>query len=336
MDTTRPDPTELVFQAALYNDPEYLHCNNSPEFLDDLFIGFKITRDNLILVREMLLYEEYDYGQHYYKRETEQRQLELLQYFDDPNLHETIFAFPKLLTNDKLAEVVFADEKRYYGNFFASDDYWGEAFLDHCHPDDKKAYGSFVSYAIRKQLGQMTSLSWLEIVLQGLCKRTGAEETKAILSKVEEVITDRSLLYGFLDIKTSAFRPSEHRDVFSENVKFPSEEDLFVRCMEIFADGTSEHHLRNWCVDAFGSFDGPHGADKFRQLKGLQNVNPTVLETWGAITTKASTLQNYSTSQIFTADSVVQTLKEISVPLAIVLGMLVATMLRKIFQPLQG
>ena len=65
------DPEKLAFQTALQSGPELLHRKKLEESLDDLFVSFEITRGNLDLVREMLRYKGYDYGQHYYKRETE-------------------------------------------------------------------------------------------------------------------------------------------------------------------------------------------------------------------------------------------------------------------------
>jgi hypothetical protein len=95
---------------------------------------------------------------------------------------------------------------------------------------------------------------------------------------------DKTLLYGFLDLEDSAFRPSENPNAFPQSIVIPSKTDLFIRCMEAFVDFKSRHYLRNWCIDVFGSFDGTRGAYKYLELKSLCSdsdcVEPTVLEAW--------------------------------------------------------
>jgi hypothetical protein len=188
----------LVFQIALQSGPKVLYLERTCEFLDELFLGFQINGGNLRLIHELLLYKGYDYERHYFKSETEERQLELVKYFEDASLHMTIFAPQKLFTNDMLAKSVSVrkegtyhgdllgkkghimricwerrdiswgsvrKEGTYHGDLFVSADQW-KAFLGHCSSENPVVHKVIIEYAIITQLDRMKSPQWLGIVLK--------------------------------------------------------------------------------------------------------------------------------------------------------------------------
>lgn len=96
--------------------PKELLRQSSSQTVTTLLGAFEITSLNLVKVAELLSYENYNFGQHYFIPEFSPERLPLLEsHVGDSTLHETIFALPKLWTNPSLAKAIFLNDNVSYG-----------------------------------------------------------------------------------------------------------------------------------------------------------------------------------------------------------------------------
>lgn len=130
--------------------------------LEAIFATFIIEPKCLARVAALLLYDEYNFGLHYFRQDTIQRQENLFKYASFTELHETIFDIQKLLRNEILAMHIFYHGSVHYNGVIMKD------FLDWSNTKqffvNRELCHAVLEYALAGQLNRTNRLTSLAII----------------------------------------------------------------------------------------------------------------------------------------------------------------------------